>query len=642
MEGNLLLVSSDETFYGTYADTVPFLTKYLSDVWVGDPSPEQVEQIQEFIAERQIRGVITRGSWTVILKKALSIPVFPFKIDAADVYRSLHALSNEGFRRVGIVIFTYITERGPQETEIEHYRFAELCLYVAHVNRPSEIDGVIQRMCAAHQVEYVLGDVEAVRAARRSGVARSGVIPLNARNLADTAEQALYMIRLIEMERWRREYIDIITNLISEATISFDRQGHIIRHNSHAAALMPPGASPATIEALTGIPMEELFGQPANKLIRIRGKSYIMNLFTSRLYRQTFYTLVLNSKSDIQEIELSLRTQTSAHGLKTKHHFSDIAAFDRLSVQTVDLAKKYAGSQAAVLLSGETGTGKELFAGSIHNESPRRDGPFVAINCAALAESLIESELFGYEKGAFTGASRSGKRGLFELAHGGTIFLDEVGELPLRLQSKLLRVLQEHEIMHIGGSMVIPVDVRVISATNRDLRAMIAEGTFRSDLFYRLSLLEIRLPPLRERPADIIPLFLRFLNAHLQKNGFSLFWKNEAVFEPLLRYRWPGNIRELENFAERVVLLSEQSELTRDFIASLIPAPAPSDGTAWFHMPETDDLRLLESRYVHFLMRKFGGDRDAVCEYLHISKPTLWRKLRYGEQADADAGPRIR
>lgn len=231
------------------------------------------------------------------------------------------------------------------------------------------------------------------------------------------------------------------------------------------------------------------------------------------------------------------------------------------------LVKQVADSRATVLITGESGTGKEVIAKTIHRLSPRADAAFVAVSCAALPETLLESELFGYERGAFTGAD-SMRRGRFEVADGGTLFLDEIGEVPPAIQVKLLRVLQERQIERLGSSVPIDVDVRLIAATNRDLRKAVDEGQFREDLFYRLQVLHIELPPLRERKEDVIPLALHFIERYAAENGTQLSGLSKDAERLLLRYSWPGNVRELENAMERAVVLAprDKTELTPDLL----------------------------------------------------------------------------
>ncbi|WP_411683220.1 sigma-54 interaction domain-containing protein [Clostridium thailandense] len=243
-------------------------------------------------------------------------------------------------------------------------------------------------------------------------------------------------------------------------------------------------------------------------------------------------------------------------------NFSDIIAEDEKMLTILEIAKKVADVDTTVLLLGETGVGKEEIAKYIHRNSKRSDRSFIKINCGAIPENLIESELFGYEKGAFTGASREGKIGLFELADGGTVFLDEVGELPLDMQVKLLRVLQEGEIKRVGGIKTINIDVRFIAATNRNLKNMVSKKTFREDLYYRLNVIPIRILPLRERKDDIEPLIMHFLQMFNKKYNFNKDISSGAM-ESLKEYEWPGNVRELKNIIERIVIMSVDNKIFR-------------------------------------------------------------------------------
>ena len=246
----------------------------------------------------------------------------------------------------------------------------------------------------------------------------------------------------------------------------------------------------------------------------------------------------------------------------TKSGIDGIVASSIKTLEIIDTIKSVANTPATVLLTGESGVGKEVFAKAIHNLSDRKDKPFIKINCAAIPEDLLESELFGYEKGAFTGATTT-KKGKFELADGGTIFLDEIGDMPLLLQSKLLRVLQEKEIERLGGSKPIKVDVRIIAATNKDLEKMVREGTFREDLYYRLNVIQIHIPPLRERREDIPVLIYYFLDKFNKMYGKNLSISDELV-ETLTSYDWPGNIRQLQNTIERMVILAKNPVLTEE------------------------------------------------------------------------------
>ncbi|WP_051184666.1 sigma-54-dependent transcriptional regulator [Desulfatiglans anilini] len=295
---------------------------------------------------------------------------------------------------------------------------------------------------------------------------------------------------------------------------------------------------------------------------------------------------------------------------------------------------RVAPSEATVLISGESGTGKELVAAAIHFNSPRKDGPFVKMNCAALTETLLESELFGHEKGAFTGAHRL-KEGKFRQAHGGSLFLDEVGEMPLSMQAKLLRVLQERELVRVGGEQVLKVDVRVIAATNRDLPESVRDGRFREDLYYRLNVVGLEVPPLRERREDIPLLAEHFLKQFAEKNRKTLKGLTPQAMDRLLRYPWPGNVRELMNVIERAVVLARSEVLdTEDLL--LERAPEGVEGSAG--PPETKEmgpadipLEEVERMTILKTLESAAGNKSEAARRLGITRRTLHQKLKkYG------------
>jgi transcriptional regulator with PAS, ATPase and Fis domain len=296
-------------------------------------------------------------------------------------------------------------------------------------------------------------------------------------------------------------------------------------------------------------------------------------------------------------------------------------------VQVLDLVGRVAPTDATVLIRGESGTGKEVIAKAIHHASARARAAFVAVNCGALPEPLLESELFGHIKGAFTGANLN-KKGLFEEAHGGTLFLDEVGEMTPGLQVKLLRALQSGEVRPVGATQVITVDTRVVAATNRDLEPMIRQGAFREDLFYRLNVIPIVLPPLRERREDIPLLAEHFLSRFAERQGRVLRLHATAV-ERLLRYAWPGNVRELENAMERASILArgeaiEAGDLPPHVGAGLALGPAPG-------LAAEQTLAETERAHIIQMLERHGWNHSRAAEALGIGRTTLWRKLKeYG------------
>jgi len=309
--------------------------------------------------------------------------------------------------------------------------------------------------------------------------------------------------------------------------------------------------------------------------------------------------------------------------------FDDIIGESRVICQVKEQAYRVAGGNSTVLITGESGTGKELFARAIHKASTREVGPFISINCGAIPETLLESELFGYEGGAFTGARKEGKPGKFELANEGTIFLDEIGEMPLHLQVKLLHVLQNREVERVGGSEKIPVDVRIIAASNRDLESMMQEGNFRKDLYFRLSVIPLHIPPLKERKEDIPALVERCLAKYAPMLNKPLSSVDTKAMECMLQYQWPGNVRELENAVEYAVNMASGDSLNQ---ASLPPRIRESQEKEVFRsdIPLKDQVKDFERTVFEEYLEHYGSSyegKNDIAEKLEISRATLYRKL---------------
>jgi DNA-binding NtrC family response regulator len=325
--------------------------------------------------------------------------------------------------------------------------------------------------------------------------------------------------------------------------------------------------------------------------------------------------------------EMETENRRLQEQLNDKYGLEAIIGKSAAMQEVFDTIRQVAPSRASVLIQGESGTGKELVAHAIHRLSPRSKGPFVAVHCAALSESLLESELFGHEKGSFTGAQAQ-RSGRFEMADGGTLFLDEIGEISPTVQVKILRVLEERRFERVGGSDTLEVDVRLVSATNKDLKQLMEEGAFREDLFYRLHVVVIQMPPLRERIGDIPILAHHFLTELALENGKEIEGFTPDAMNQLSAYDWPGNVRELRNVIERMVVLARGARLTlRDLPASL----REGDGHA-ARVPVGDlSLQDAEKRMIEEALRRFDGNRTRAAEHLGISRRTLHRKLNeYG------------
>ncbi len=310
-----------------------------------------------------------------------------------------------------------------------------------------------------------------------------------------------------------------------------------------------------------------------------------------------------------------------------RYRFENLIASSPLMVNVCETIQKVAPTAATVLINGESGTGKEVIARTIHRNSTRAKRPWVAVNCAAIPENLLESEMFGHVKGSFTGAVAD-KEGLFEAANGGTLFLDEISSMPLILQGKLLRVLQEKEIRRVGGTKSIPVDVRVIVASNSNLEEAVVKGTFRNDLYYRFAVITIDIPPLRKRPEDIIPLARHFIRMERGEGAPAVELSADAV-ESLTAYEWPGNVRELENAIKHALAFYQGGEITRELLPPKIieyrpqRKPASTDTNASLK----SFLKQKEREYIEQILSSTGGDKEKAAETLKVNLSTLYRKL---------------
>ncbi|MFC3040460.1 sigma-54 interaction domain-containing protein [Virgibacillus xinjiangensis] len=336
---------------------------------------------------------------------------------------------------------------------------------------------------------------------------------------------------------------------------------------------------------------------------------------------------LLTTSTELNELRQMVYTNNEATP------FSKLKGKSKVLQQTIQIAMKASKTDATTLILGESGTGKEVCARAIHEASPRREGPFIPVNCGAIPAALFESELFGYEGGAFTGAEKNGKKGKIEMANNGTLFLDEVGELPLEMQVKLLRVLQERELYRVGSSTGTPVNVRFIAATNQNLEARMEENQFRSDLFYRLNVIQITMPPLRQRINDIPALTQSFLKQFASQYQVPTPALETDAMEAMLHYHWPGNVRELRNIVERIIILSDSSLIRKqDLLGFFQPSNQQENKSAQF--PERSlpqEKENIERKRLEEALQQAGGNKTAAAQMLGISRVTLYNKMRkYG------------
>ncbi|WP_226659216.1 sigma-54 interaction domain-containing protein [Pseudalkalibacillus hwajinpoensis] len=370
-------------------------------------------------------------------------------------------------------------------------------------------------------------------------------------------------ILVAEQEALRTtEHYQNVVNTVDDGILAINKEKKITLFNQRLEALFQLQANDVIGLPISNVVDQDLQefminGAEENKFVSMNGVDVVA--FRQSIPNEVSTVVTFKSVNQAFEIEKTAQREQHKKGFAAKYDFDDILGEHPLLLERVRIAKKLAIAEHPVLINGETGVGKELFAHAIHRSSLRKNGPFIAINCSALTETLLESELFGYEEGTFTGAQRGGKKGLFELADNGTIFLDEIGDISATVQAHLLRVLQEKEIRRIGGRKITPINVRVIAATNKNLEQKIIEGTFRSDLFYRLNVLQLSIPPLRDRKSDIQLL----TNYFVTKSG-TWMKVDPQVIEAFIKHQWPGNIRELKSMIDYALVVASGSTITMD------------------------------------------------------------------------------
>lgn len=567
---------------------------------------------------------IARGRNFEILRSAFSIPTISIQCTYEEIliaYNQAKRISS----KVAIVGFGSIYETICRFKQISREDF--LPIEFTHVE---EIPDLV-RQAIDDGIDTFVGGISTINAAKFFGV--NQVLLEIDRTALKTA--FLEAVNLLKIENEKDKSFNLINTIISSshnAIISFDEFGNISYINKRAKKIVSPLTAKEIKEHVFVKDYEALVFQEGlkidNEIIEINGAKIVLSinpLKTNHLISGAVVYLTETEK--VLSAESEIRKQVFSKGHIARKSFKDIIGSSKVIRQTITRAKRYARSDNSVLISGESGTGKELFAQSIHTFSDRSNQPFIAINCAALSTSVLESELFGYVKGAFTGANDKGKMGIFEMAHNGTVFLDEIGEIPFEVQAKLLRVLQEKEVVRVGAEEVIPVDVRIISATNRNLKALSQENKFRGDLYYRLAVLELRLPSLAERAQDI---------AEIAKNYIAKEYPAMTISAECLNYiqqfNYDGNIRHLINLLERSVVMSEGKEIRFRTVAEIwsdeFEDVAPTTKQQPKIVPQKNEN---EADYIKAVLIKNLRNRKKTAQELGISTTTLWRKMKtYG------------
>ena len=569
--------------------------------------------------------VVSAGSNGSYLKARISVPVVLVNPTGFDVMHALARARREG-ASVGLVM------HGETPSELKRFFRA----FGAAVECASYLSAEDAEVCVLdlrdRGVEAIVGPGLVTELAEKAGM--KSVFLYSRASVQGAFETALEVARATLGETQRRRRLDQILQHLRDGVIALTADGRIEALSGKMAAMLRLAPSQAVGKRLVDLAPEVASAvpkEPGESLETVRGASYVVHRSAWGDASAASGSIITFQESvALQRMDRSVRARQRAPQLVARYRIEDLSGTSEAIEQVRQRARRYARSDATVLIRGESGTGKELVAQGIHTESTRREFAFVALNCGAFPETLLESELFGYEEGAFTGARRGGKAGLIESAHRGTLFLDEIGEMPMPLQSRLLRVLQEREVVRLGSTEPLQVDVRVVAATHRGLSERVNAGQFRADLYYRLNILNLALPPLRERSSDIAGLAARLL---WQTGRVGSVDAAHGVLEPamplLAAYRWPGNVRELQNVIERIAVELDEApgmRVTPELLRSIAPELQEAEAALG---PETlkQRSRKVEADEIRAMLDSFDGNREEVARALGISKTTLWRKL---------------
>lgn len=579
---------------------------------------------------------ISAGSNAALLRGVLRAPVATIRVDGYDLMLALMQ-ARRHTDRVGVVTFRDTIAKLDTVKQLLNLDIAQRAYRSAAHARECF------RELAAQGYQAIVGSSIVVELAEQQGL--RGILAYSADSVREGIEDAIEMARSAQLEAARYAHVSSVLHSLHDAVLAVDGAQRITAANSAMQTLLGRSAA-----GLIGRPLPEIEPRLGlqdvlrsgladhGTVLELPSGDWIAHrtpLIEPAGVVGAVITLV--NADHIERADSSLRTRRRSRGAhRARHRFDALLGESPAFVRARDAAQRHARSEATVLIRGETGTGKELFAQAIHAASRRAARPFVALNCSAVPEGLLESELFGHEEGAFTGARRGGKPGLVELAHTGTLFLDEIGDMPPALQSRLLRVLQEREVMRVGSAAAVPVDVRIIAATHQPLEQLIEERRFRADLYHRLNILRLTVPPLRERGDDVLRLAHTLLQRAAARHevGLDLQPLLPLLATRLLAYGWPGNVRELENVCERMAALAAAVDSLDALDQGQLAYECPElfgDGAA--AASATDPAR--ERERLEAVLAACGGNRQQAARRLGISRATLWRRLRAAGQSVA-------
>ncbi len=593
------------------------------------------------LEEQGAEVLISRGGTAIAIKKKVtSLPVVEVQVSGYDLIRVLHQAQQET-DRVAIVGFRPFTYGIEDLGDIMGLNLKVLTLKEDWYNQPYYIEKKLIEI-KEQNYHWVVGDNISVKIAKQLGM-NTLLIRSGKETLAQAILEAERVAKVKKQEIEKTKRIESIISFAYDGIISIDQRGVIDTFNPRAEEIFKKKAHKVIgkniKEVLPGMNLLKTIRighREKDKLWTIGDKKIVANVIPIKVNNEIVRVIVTFHKiSQIQKMEQRIREEFYLKGHVAENTFEDIIGQSPAITQAKEEAENYAQADSPLLIYGETGTGKELFAQAIHNVSPRKNNPFVAFNCAAIPDNLLESELFGYVEGAFTGAKKKGKMGLFEQAHKGTIFLDEIVEVSPDIQARLLRVLQERKIRRIGDDKLIPIDIRIIVSTNKDLYRLVEKKKFREDLYYRINVLNLNLPPIRERRQDIALLVNFFLKKYKQKLKKAVRGISKEGIQILEGHTWPGNVRQLENIVESLMVMTKEdyirTSLVRKVMNSLPRNKLGLNRVDFFKsdmsISLTGNLEEIERNIIKRVIQEEKGNKAAAAKRLGIGRTTLWRKL---------------
>lgn len=638
---NVLIICTDKRMIQTYRKVLADMEIDIDIEYVGNRFGANIGASLGYINEFREQGkeiIVTRGYLAQEIRKNLDFKVIEISISALDVLRALYRYSGTGVTVAAVECKDFIDVIMPVADMLNiktvPYVVEKFSDFYDFFQKAKE-DGadVICGGAMRYYDDYFRG-IETEYAS----------VDSSEDSIRDSLFNAMQIYELVSEEKKKRELIETLVNVSDVGTIAGDSDGNIIAANRKAAEILQfdqKNAVGKKIEKLSGaVSKAQLkdIEKRTSGIYEIMGSKVLVDRMPISIGgSKAGYVLRMKKTDEILSDDSRVRSILAKRGLQARYTLDDIKGGSEAIKRLKSQAEHYAKTDSTVLITGESGSGKELFAQSVHNASFRKGRPFLAINCSAFSPNLLESELFGYVAGAFTGARREGKIGVFELAHTGTIFLDEIGDMDPGVQARILRVIQEKEIMRVGDDKIISVDVRVIAATNKNLFEEVLKGNFREDLYYRLNVLNLNIPPLRERKEDIKELALSSLSDINQKLGCSITGIDKNVLEKLTCYQWHGNIRELNSFIEKMTAIVRSGRITMDNaedifremdIQNRIYRNFYSENIVDKENMNVMTLKDAEDMLIDSALRECGNNRTKAAEKLGIDRTTLARRLK--------------